>query len=205
MIGFLRGKIISWRGTRIVLEAGGVGYEVQVSKTASESLSLESPASFWIWTALRQDSLELFGFARQEEKQLFLSLLKVNRIGPKMAMNLLGCCELERFVKMIREGDTKALSALPGVGKKMAQQMALTLKDEISAGFAGLQEGSQKTGRVIRALETLGFGAMEIKEALDQIKWTQNLEADIKQALSILGSFNKGGDREKESGGPPAL
>ena len=188
MIGFLRGKIISWRGTRIILEAGGVGYEVQVSKTASESLSLESLASFWIWTALRQDSLELFGFARQEEKQLFLSLLKVNRIGPKMAMNLLGCCELERFVKMIREGDTKALSALPGVGKKMAQQMALTLKDEISSGFAGLQEGSQKTGRVIRALETLGFGAIEIKEALDQIKWTQNLEADIKQALSILGS-----------------
>ena len=188
MIGFLSGKIIYRQGSSVIVEAGGVGYELSVSKAAAEKLAPGAFSSLWIYTSVRQDSLELFGFARPEEKRFFLSLLKVNRIGPKMALSLLGSCSLEHFVRMIQEEDTKALSALPGVGKKMAQQIALTLKDQVSENFAGTQ-GDSRAGKVIKALESLGFGAGEIREVLGRIKWTQSLEKDIKQALSLLNSL----------------
>ena len=192
MIGFLRGKVICRQGSCVVLETGGVGYELQVSKTAAEALALNSLASFWVCAFVRQDSLELFGFERPEEKRFFLCLLKVNRIGPKMALNLLGSCSLEQLARMIREGDTKALGVLPGVGKKMAQQIALTLKDQISENFAETQGEDRHSGKVAKALESLGFAAGEIREALARVSWTQDLEKDIKQALSSLNSSNFG-------------
>jgi len=116
MIGFLNGKIILKQGAHLVVDVSGVGYEVQVSNTFSGTVKLGSLVSLWVYTCVRQDQLELFGFSNQSEKQLFLSLLKVNGVGPKMALTILGSCSLEKFVQMIKEENIKALTLLPRVG-----------------------------------------------------------------------------------------
>ena len=188
MIGFLKGKILSRESTHLVIDVSGVGYEVKVSKSVSEKLTPGSPASLWIYTSIRQDSLDLFGFSHIEEKKLFLSLLKVNGVGPKMALTILGSCSLEEFIQMIKDENLKSLTALPRVGKKMAQQIVLTLKEQVSHTLIGTNESSQYSNKIIGALESLGFVPSEIRGALSKIKWEKDFQKDLEQALANLRS-----------------
>lgn len=187
MIGFLRGNVLSIQPSFLVLEVNGVGYEVHASPSLLGSLSeKKDPLSLWIHTAFRQDSLELYGFSSLKEKQLFLSLLKVNGIGPKMALSILGSCSLNQFIQMIQKEDVKALMALPKVGKKTAGQILLTLKGEV-VKESSFEDGKTKASdQVAYALQNLGFGSMEIQWAFSQMKWKGHLESDIKQALYLL-------------------
>ena len=191
MIGFLKGLLISQTLKSLLLEAGGVGYEVQVSSLTSQRFKKGSFVSLWIYTSLRQDSLELYGFSSLKEKELFLSLLKVKGIGPKMALLILGSCSLEQFIRMISEENIKALSALPKIGKKTAQQIVLSLKEKISDTLVGSSSTSPYGEKLFFALENLGFHASEIREVLGKIKWEEDLKKDLKQALFFLKSSPK--------------
>ncbi len=188
MIGFLKGKILLKQGASLVIDVSGVGYEVQVSKSIAEQLTQGSLTSLWVYTCIRQDSLDLFGFSHIEEKKLFLSLLKVNGVGPKMAMTILGSCSLEQFIQMIKDENLKALTALPRVGKKMAQQIVLTLKDQASHTLMGKYKDGQYSKQLIGALESLGFVPEEIGDVLNKIKWEEDLQKDLEQALTYLRS-----------------
>lgn len=188
MIGFIKGTLISQELNALLLETGGVGYEVQVSRTTSQQLKKGTFISLWIYTCLRQDGLELFGFSTPKEKELFLSLLKVKGIGPKMALLILGSCSLDQFVRMISEENIKALSTLPKVGKKTAQQIVLSLKEQIPDTLVGSPPKSPYGEKLFFSLENLGFHSSEIREALGKIKWEEDLKKDIKQALFFLKS-----------------
>lgn len=188
MIGFIKGVLISQELNSLLVETGGVGYEVQVSSTTSQQLKKGGLISLWIYTCLRQDCLELFGFSSLKEKELFLSLLKVKGIGPKMALLVLSSCSLDQFVRMISEENIKALSALPKIGKKTAQQIVLSLKEKISDTLVGSSPKSPYGEKLFFALENLGFHSSEIREALGKIKWEEDLKKDLKQALSFLKS-----------------
>ena len=191
MIGFLKGLLISQTLKGLLLEAGGVGYEVQVSSLTSQQFKKGSFVSLWIYTSLRQDSLELYGFSSLKEKELFLSLLKVKGIGPKMALLILGSCSLKQFIRMISEENIKALSALPKIGKKTAQQIVLSLKEKISDTLVGSSSTSPYGEKLFFTLENLGFHASEIREVLGKIKWEEDLKKDLKQALFFLKSSPK--------------
>ena len=188
MIGFLTGKVVSLKKSSLILETGGVGYEVFVSKTALEAVSQQGGrTSLWIHTGFRQEVLELYGFLSEEEKELFLSLLKVKGVGHRMALSILGSCSLEQFVRLIQEENIKALTALPRVGRKIAQQIVLTLQERVSDIFIGKKdEHPPHSEKVIKALEKLGFNSAEIQGALDSMEWRNDLEKDLKQALSRL-------------------
>ncbi|MGI9548660.1 MAG: Holliday junction branch migration protein RuvA [Bdellovibrionales bacterium] len=188
MIGFLKGKVLSKRENDFIIDISGVGYEIRVSRSVAETLKLGSVVSLWVYTHFRQDHLELFGFSHQEEKQLFLSLLKVNGVGPKMALTILGACPLDQFVKMIKEENLKALIALPRVGKKMAQQIVLTLKEQVSDTLIGTGASHKHAHQLIGALESLGFVSAEIRGALNKMKWEKDLQKDLEQALTHLRS-----------------
>ena len=188
MIGFIKGILISQELNSMLVETGGVGYEVQVSRTTSQQFQKGSSVSLWIYTCLRQDVLELFGFSSPKEKEIFLSLLKVKGIGPKMALLVLGSCSLDQFVRMISEENIKALSALPKIGKKTAQQIVLSLKDQVSDTLVGSSSQNPYGEKLSFALENLGFHPSEIREALGKIKWEEDLKKDLKQALSVLKS-----------------
>lgn len=191
MIGFIKGALISQDLNSLMVETGGVGYEVQVSGTTSQQLKKGSLVSLWIYTCLRQDGLELFGFSTPKEKELFISLLKVKGVGPKMALLILGSCSLEQFIRMISEENIKALSALPKIGKKTAQQIVLSLKDQVSDTLVGSSSKTPYGEKLSFALENLGFHPSEIREALSKIKWEEDLKKDLKQALSVLKSAGK--------------
>lgn len=188
MIGYLTGQVVSLRASSLILDAGGVGYEVLASKTTLESISQKGGrVSLWIYTGFRQEALELYGFLSEEEKNLFLALLKVKGIGFRMALSILGACSLERFIHLIKEENIKALTALPRVGRKMAQQIVLTLQEQVSDTFIGAKDKKPPSGeKVIQALSGLGFSSVEIQEALSRIQWQDNLKKDLQQALTYL-------------------
>lgn len=188
MIGFIKGQLISQQSDSLLIETGGVGYEVQVSKMTLHKFKKGDIVSLWIYTCLRQDSLELFGFSSPKEKELFLSLLKVKGVGPKMAQLILGSCAIDQFVKMIREENIKALSALPKIGKKTAQQIVLSLKDHISDTLIGSSSKKPHEDQLFSSLENLGFHPAEIKTVMEKMKWEDDLRKNIKQALSLLKS-----------------
>jgi len=184
MIGFISGSVINLEP--LIVETGGLGYEIQASKTLLSSLRKGSLASLWIYTCLRQDSLELYGFADLKEKELFLSLLKVRGIGPKMALRILGSCSWNQFLKIIQNEDIKALSALPHIGKKTAQQIVLALKEALPDRVIGSQTKDPLSEQLFYSLEKLGFHPSEIKESLQKIKWEKDFKKNLKQALSLL-------------------
>ena len=187
MIGFLRGNIILVESSFVVLEVNGVGYEVFVSGSLLSGLSeKKEPLSLWIYTAFRQDALELYGFSSLREKTLFLSLLKVNGIGPKMALSILSSCSLDQFIRIIQKEDIKALMALPKIGRKIAGQIFLTLKGEVIKELTLEEDKAQGYDQVVSALQTLGFNIMEIQWAFKQMQWEGHLEKDLKKALYFL-------------------
>jgi len=189
MIGWISGRIISQKDSFVVLETGGVGYEIQVPFVVGKEWVQKKQGSLWIYTHFRQDVMELYGFLTKEEKSFFISLLKVNGIGPKMALSILNSASLDQFIQWIQKENVKAFMALPRVGKKMAQQIIITLKEKISETFVGTKVQKENSEKVYSALESLGFNSEEIRKVIHQMEWKDNLEEDIKQALVRLKSL----------------
>ena len=187
MIAFINGCIISVQP--LVIETGDLGYEVHISQNLSSGLKKGDRISLWIFTCMRQDSLELYGFTSLKEKEVFLSLIKVKGIGPKTALKVLGSCSWNQFLKMIKEENVKALSALPHVGKKTAQQIILSLQEKISDTVIGSQQKHSHSGQIFYSLEKLGFHSSEINEAIKQIKWESDFKKNLKQALTLINEM----------------
>lgn len=191
MIAYLRGKILDVDSEQLVLLAQNVGYEITCSTSTLADLQLETTEAeiaMWIYTHVREDALQLFGFASREEKQFFLSLLKVNGIGPKLAINAMSGASVDQIINMIEQEDVKALSKLPKVGKKTAEQMILTLKGKLvlskdSSGKAMIL-GPKKDAT--SALMNLGFRLQDVEFILKEVPDSMSLEEMIRHGLSAL-------------------
>ncbi len=162
MIAALRGTILFRDSTRVVVDVRGVGYEVAVSSPTLESLPLEGEVFFHIHTALRENSLELFGFTEPDEKSLFELLISVTGIGPRTAMTMLSGISVESFEQAVLRGDIRKLTTIPGIGKKSAERIVLELKEKIKK-------------RGIRRVSALGLGVHA------------SLEEDLVSSLLNLG------------------
>ena len=201
MIAFLKGQVQEKGLDLAIINIQGVGYEVHVSaktmqdinQPVSKAGSLMSSAgevALFIYTHVREDTLKLFGFSQKLEKQIFLALIGINGIGPKLALALLSSApSLKGLVQMIEEEDIKALTMLPRVGKKSAQQIVLALKGKLQENFSDLSAENTKTRKSLnQALLNLGFRTGEIQLALDQVQAEDNIETGLKKALSYLNS-----------------
>lgn len=143
MIAALRGKILFKDTTRVIVDVQGVGYDVSVSRNTMGSLPDEGEVFFHIHTALRENSLELYGFTVQDEKSLFEMLLGVTGIGPRLALTILSGVSPDLFQKAVLEGDVHRLTAIPGIGKKSAERIVLELKEKIKkAGLSTLAQAA---------------------------------------------------------------
>jgi holliday junction DNA helicase RuvA len=131
MIASLRGKIAFKGLNRIIVDVHGVGYEVAVSLSTMEALPQDAEAFLNIYTALRENALELYGFVTQEEKALFEMLLTVAGIGPRISLNILSGTSPDGFRRAVLEGDLHRLTSIPGIGKKSAERIVLELKEKI--------------------------------------------------------------------------
>ena len=188
MIAFLTGKIKFMGSENIILDVNGVGYEIQASTKTLNNLAVTDHTELWIHTYVREDSLKLYGFSSSLEKKIFLSFIGINGVGPKLALLILSAVpSLEEMLDMIEQADIKRLTQLPRVGKKTAQQMIFSLKGKLKETWLEVDQDLLKSRQDLSAaLKGLGFRSAEVQAALDNIQLEQNMETNLKKALSYL-------------------
>ncbi len=190
MISYLQGAILTQDDETVVINVRGVGYEAWCSAHTLAALSGLSQVQVWVHTHVREDNIQLFGFATRAERELFHSLVKINGIGPKVAMKILSGAPLASLVQMIDDGDVRGLSSLPKVGKKTAEQIILALKGKLVIG----DEQSPKVGfaarsDIISALVNLGFKIQDVEKVVDKLEPSVAFEDGVKVGLSQLATL----------------
>jgi Holliday junction DNA helicase RuvA len=187
VISFLSGKILEQDSEILTLDVGGVGYELNCSVTTLDFVFGKTDAKFFVYTAVREDAITLYAFATAAEKKLFTSLLKVNGIGPKMAIKILSGAPLPKLHEMIENGDVKGLSGLPKVGKKTAEQLILALKGKLVLDDSiARSRPLKKRDEVVSALVNLGFRLQEVEKVLEGLPEDIDLQQGIRQGLQAL-------------------
>ena len=180
MIAHLRGTIFEKHPNQVVIEASGVGYDVQIPISTYTSLGdIGTSVSLRIHTHVREDALLLYGFASVEEKALFERLISVSGIGPKLAITVLSGLATRDLIESIHTGDVLRLTRIPGVGKKTAERIVLELKDKlVGVDAAGKTVPAAESGislsplesDVLSALQNLGCGRAPAEEAVRKAK-----------------------------------
>lgn len=195
MIAHLSGTLAQKIPGEAVIDAGGVGYQVYIPLNVFYRLpEIGSPVTLQIYTHVREDALQLFGFQDGAEKQLFLLLLGVSGIGPKLAVNILSGIATQELSRALKDGDQMRLMSIPGVGRKLAERMIVELKDKFATLAPAGTESSKGDGAsqllldAVSALVNLGYKRPEaekvVREALR--KGERSLEAVLKEALRRL-------------------
>ena len=147
MIARLTGRLATKNPTDVILDVGGVGYQVFIPlSTFYELPERGEPLTLQIYTAMRENALELYGFLSTQEKEIFKLLLSVSKIGPKMAQNILSGIAPQDLTSAILSGDLLKLSTIPGIGKKSAERLVLELKDKIPKAQSAAQESAALPG-----------------------------------------------------------
>ncbi len=200
MIAHISGKLIQKQPNSIIVDVGGVGYELNVPlSTFYELGEIGTNVSLRVHTHVREDALQLFGFRTEAEKKLFLLLNSVSGIGPKLAITVLSGLSAEELIQAIRAGNLTKLTGIPGVGKKTAERMLVELKDKVAAILPpGLEDsttsvlahtGDAMREDVISALVNLGYPRAQAEKAVNAtLKQTPDarFEAVLKSALRSL-------------------
>ena len=202
MYAFIEGEVCEKLNGTLVLLASGVGWQLNCSNnTLQAAPPLGEKMRCYTYLSVREDAMELFGFATREEKEMFLQLTSVSGIGPKTALGVLGAMPLRDLNLAILLGDVNALSRAPGIGKKTAQRIALELKDKISqADVSSADVPLQNTAastlspdavtEAIEAMIALGYSSTEARNAISQIKdQTDKPEELIRLALRAMAGF----------------
>jgi Holliday junction DNA helicase RuvA len=195
MIAHLRGKLIAKNAAgQAIVEAAGVGYELAISvPTFADLPAVGNEVALHVHTHVREDQFALYGFLRQQEKQLFEKLLSVSGIGPKVALNILSGIKAEMLVAAIRGNDLAQLTRVPGVGKKTAERMVVELRDKLEsfAAAPATPPASPLEEDVISALVNLGYPRAAAERALSKLAPAQNgggeFEAVFRAALAAMG------------------
>jgi Holliday junction DNA helicase RuvA len=177
MIAHLRGSLQSKSPRYLILDVNGVGYEVTVPLTTFYELpDLGSTVSFHIHTHVRENALQLYGFRTPQEKELFVRLMGVNGIGPRLAINILSGISAGELVATVRQEDVARLIVIPGVGRKTAERIIVELRDKLAgleiAGESDLRAPQQTSTAVVddalSALLNLGYKRAVAQRAIDQ-------------------------------------
>ncbi len=195
MISFLEGFLVEKEPTRIVVGVGGVGYEVFISLSTFDRLpAVGETCRIFTHQHVREDLLALYGFATAEERKLFLLLMGVSGIGPKLALSALSGLSVREIIAAIVQSDIKRLSSISGIGKKTAERMIVELRDKISqsealsAGAAARKPEDQKAHDAALALVSLGYKQTDaqhrVSAALAALPADVTVEELVRKALA---------------------
>lgn len=189
MIGFLSGKLAVKAPPMLVLDVNGVGYEVEAPMTTFYNLpALGESVKLYTHLVVREDAHILFGFSTEADRAMFRTLIKVNGVGPKLALTILSGQSAEEFHRCIENNDTQALVRLPGVGKKTAERLIVEMRDRLPGlagassvvGVGSIQAGNNFKQEAIGALCSLGY------KPQDASKMVQNISAEGKSCEDII-------------------
>ncbi|MFO7908624.1 Holliday junction branch migration protein RuvA [Vreelandella aquamarina] len=196
MIGRLTGQLLQKQPPWVVIDVHGVGYELEASMTALVALPpVGEQVSLFTHLTVRDDAHLLYGFVREQERALFRALIKVNGVGPKLALAILSGMDEDAFMRCIRDDDSKALTRLPGVGKKTAERLIIEMRDrfpeweQVSSEPSLLDPQARDAHRnaladAESALVSLGYKPAEAAKMLSGLEADQPTEALIKAALT---------------------
>jgi Holliday junction DNA helicase RuvA len=198
MIGFLRGTVLEKHPNQVIVEAAGVGYDVQIPISTYTALPSEGTSvALRIYTHVREDALLLFGFATAEEKTVFEKLISVSGIGPKLAVTVLSGLPTSELITAIRNSDVQRLVRIPGVGKKTAERIVLELKDKLVGVEPGTPAAPEQAAPawtalerdVLSALLNLGCSRAAAEEAVRKVKERgapDQFEAFFRAAMAVV-------------------
>lgn len=204
MYSYIKGELADITEQTIVVEAGGIGYNITVPMpTLDTYFEIGQQVKIYTYLQVREDAMKLFGFMTKEDEKLFELLISVNGIGPKGAISILSTMTTDELRFAVLSGDDKSISKAPGIGAKTAQRVILELKDkfhieETFHGFtpeSGAKRGSLTTSEtnstrseVTEALIALGFGQQEVLRVVKSLDFSAELSEEeyIKQAFSLL-------------------
>ena len=193
MIAAVRGEVLVRRPDHVVIEAAGVGYRLAVSAETLKSVPATGREAF-LHTELiaRDDSLSLYGFASEDERDLFRELISVSGVGPKVAIAALSGGAPRELLRAIAAGDAKRFQAVPGIGKRTAERIIVELREKVAGALeeevaAGLAAGEDPRGLARDGLVNLGYAPLEAEQLLDGI------ESDEPEQL-IAGALRRAGE-----------
>ncbi|MBI1747555.1 MAG: Holliday junction branch migration protein RuvA [Acidobacteria bacterium] len=199
VIAHLRGILFSKKPNQVILDVHGVGYELNISLSTFQRMGAEGEAvSLHVYTHVREEAILLYGFQSISEKEVFLHLLTVTGVGPKLAVALLSGAPTEELIQAIRSNDLRRLVAIPGVGRKTAERIVLELRDKMMklADAAQLPEPKETAGKallredLISALINLGYPRQPTEKAIAALMGDGVTPADfetlLKRALKVL-------------------
>lgn len=200
MIAYIKGIVTHRLVEAVYVNVHDVGYRVYVPSSVQSQLQVGEETCLYTYTNVREDAIQLYGFLTIEDYELFLMLISVSGVGPKLGLGILSAISPDQFVGLIISGDTKGLQKLPGIGKKSAERLVLELKDKIeSLGIAGTFTPSGNISalvkpsvgvaeEVIEALMALGYSAQEVQPVVQDVyDGTQEVPELLKQVLAALG------------------
>ena len=171
MIAYLKGTLIRKQPNQVVIDTGGVGYRAAIPLSTFFKLGeIDSQVELLVHTHMTDNALSLFGFATTAEKDIFLKLIGISGIGPKLAMNILSGIEPGELEDAIRRTDVARISLIPGIGKKTALRVAMELQDKIEKKEKVLAaKGSKEKEDLVSALANMGFRRKEIEPTVDKV------------------------------------
>ena len=194
MIASVRGEVLDVALDHVVIEAAGVGYKLMAAPSTLGTLRRGAEARLITAMIVREDSMTLYGFPDADARDLFLTLLGVSGVGPKIALATLAVYDAQALRQALADGDVAALTRVPGIGKRGAERMVLELRDKIgpvaTSAVVTLVNGHAVRGPVIEALVGLGFAAKQAEEATDKVLANEpeaTTSTALRSALSLLG------------------
>jgi Holliday junction DNA helicase RuvA len=195
VIARLSGKLAEKGAEHAIVDAGGVGYLVHLSAVSLAALPPEgSPATLRVFTNVRQDAIDLYGFATEEEESVFRALIDVKGVGPRAAQNILSGIQARELAQAIAQGDVARLTRVPGVGKKTAERLVVELKEKLAllaraAGPARAAPGAGALEQLRTALVNLGYKPPQADAAVDALREAaegKKLDDLVREALKLL-------------------
>lgn len=197
MISSVRGEVLEVALDHAVIEAAGIGYRVNATPSTLATLRSGSQARLVTAMIVREDSMTLYGFSDAENRDLFLTLLSVSGVGPRLAMATLAVHDAAALQQALADSDVAALTRVPGIGKRGAERMVLELRDKVcpagpvgAAGGTSAVNGHAVRGPVVEALVGLGFAAKQAEETTDKVlahDHQATTSSALRAALSLLG------------------
>jgi Holliday junction DNA helicase RuvA len=185
VIGLIRGRVVRKSPECLIVDVGGVGYEVTVPVRLLAEISESEEVTLLVHTHVREDALVLYGFGDEREKRVFRTLLNVTGVGPKLALNILSGGPVDDFLRAVDAEDTALLTRLPGVGKKTAERIIFELREKLPADTP---DKDSVYGDALSALVNLGYRKTDARSALDSVykQGDGDIETLLKEALKIL-------------------
>ena len=188
MIGRLRGTLVSKDAERVVIDVGGVGYEIAVTpRTVADLPAVGEEAVLHTHLHVREDQMALFGFETEDQRNLFRLLLGVSGVGPRVAQAILATLTPEALCVAVVTEDTDALTQVPGIGKRSAQKLMLELRPKLDLPDATIASSGSSAAEIREALEGLGYQPSEIREAMRGLDMDRPVEDLLRAALQELG------------------